>query len=69
MLEISYTLNLRQLLKIVHELKRYFWQKLKQKKTQNVSKVTIDKQVGSLVLEIGLGIVTIDDYGNYPSTD
>ncbi len=29
MLEISYTLNLGQLLKMVHELKIYLWQKMK----------------------------------------
>jgi hypothetical protein len=29
MLEISYTLNLGQLLKMVHELKIYLWQKIK----------------------------------------
>jgi hypothetical protein len=32
MLETSYTLNLGQLFKIAHELKRYLWQKLNQKK-------------------------------------
>jgi hypothetical protein len=50
MIEISYTLNLRQLLKIAAKLKRYLWQKLKPKKTPNVSKATTDKQVGYLVL-------------------
>jgi hypothetical protein len=43
MLEISYTLNLVQLLKIALELKRYMLQKLKPKKTQNVSKLSINK--------------------------
>jgi hypothetical protein len=43
MLKPNYTLNLRQLLKIAHELKRYLWKKLKQKKTQNVSKTTSEK--------------------------
>jgi hypothetical protein len=38
MLETSYILNLRQLLKIAPELKRSPWQKLKPKKTQNVNK-------------------------------
>ncbi len=46
MLEISYILNFGQLLKIVHELKKYLWQKLKPKKTRNVNKVTTKKQVG-----------------------
>jgi hypothetical protein len=40
MLETSYTLNLGQLLKIAAKLKKYFGQKLKPKKIQNVSKVT-----------------------------
>jgi hypothetical protein len=60
MLETSYTLNLGQLFKIAHELKWYLWQKLKPKKTQNVSTTTKDKQVGSLVLEIGIVVVTIN---------
>jgi len=41
------------------KFKRYFWQNLKLKKTQNVSKATIDKQVGSLVPEIKTIVVTI----------
>jgi hypothetical protein len=49
MLKISYPLSLGQLLKIVIELKRYLWYKLKPKKTQNLSITTKDKQVGSLV--------------------
>jgi hypothetical protein len=49
------------LLKIAPKLKRYLWQKLKQKKTQIVSKVTIEKQVGSSILEVGVAIVTIDN--------
>jgi hypothetical protein len=52
MLETSYTLSLGQLLKIAHELKRYLWQKLKLKKTQNVNKITLKKQVGSLIPEV-----------------
>jgi hypothetical protein len=62
MLESSYTLNLRQLLKIAPELKKYIYQKLKPKKTQNVSRVTIEKQVSSLVLEVGTIIVTINNH-------
>jgi hypothetical protein len=49
MLKTSYTLNLGQLFKIALELERYFWQKFKLKKIQNVSKTTIHKQVSSLV--------------------
>jgi hypothetical protein len=36
------------------------WQKLKQKKTQNVSKITTNKQIGYLVLEVGIVVVTIN---------
>ncbi len=43
MLETSYILNLGQLFKIAPELKKYLWQKLKQKKTQNANETTIDK--------------------------
>jgi hypothetical protein len=58
----SYTLNLGQLLKIIHELKRYLWQKLKPEKIQNVSKKTIEKQVGSLIPEVKTTVVTIDNH-------
>jgi hypothetical protein len=51
MLETSYTLNLGQLFNIAPKLKKYLWQKLKPKKTQNASKTTIEKQVGSSVPE------------------
>jgi hypothetical protein len=40
MLETNYTLNLGQLIKITPKLKRYLWQKLKPKKTQNVCRTT-----------------------------
>jgi hypothetical protein len=46
MLEKNYTLSLGHLLKIAPKLKRYLWQKLKLKKTHNLNRVTIDKQVG-----------------------
>jgi hypothetical protein len=62
MLETSYTLNLGQLLKIVFELKRYIWQKLKLEKTQNLSNVTKEKQIGFLVLEVGRVVVVIDNH-------
>jgi len=58
----SYTLNLGQLLKIIHELKRYLWQKLKPEKIQNVSKKTIEKQVCSLIPEVKTTVVTIDNH-------
>jgi hypothetical protein len=62
MLETSYILNLRQLLKITLESKRYLWQKLKLKKLHNVNKVTTDEQVGSLILEVRTATVIIDNY-------
>jgi hypothetical protein len=62
MLETSYTLNLGQFFLKAHELKRYFWQKLKPKKTQNVSKVTTEKQVGSLVPEVRIAAIAIDNH-------
>jgi hypothetical protein len=61
MLERSYNLNLGHLFKIAHELKKYLWQKLKLEKTQNVTKTTTDKQVGSLVLELGIVVIAIDN--------
>ncbi len=62
MLKTSYTLNLGQLFKIAHEFKIYLWQKLKLEKTQNLSRATIDKQVGSLVPEVGIVAITIDNH-------
>ncbi len=62
MLETRYTLILGQLLKIALELKRYLWQKLKPKKTQNLNTATTKKQVGSLVPEVGIAIITIDNH-------
>jgi hypothetical protein len=50
------------LLKIAHELKKYLWQKLNPEKTQNVNKVTTNKQVGSLVLEVGTIVVAINNH-------
>jgi hypothetical protein len=62
MLELSYTLNLGQLLKIAFELKRYLWQKLKPEKTQNVSRTITEKQVGSLVPKVRIVVVTINNH-------
>jgi hypothetical protein len=62
MLKINSTLNLKQLLKITPKLNKYLWQKLKLKKTQNVSKTTIEKQVGSLVTKVGTATITIDNH-------
>jgi hypothetical protein len=62
MLETSYTLSLRQLFKITLKLKKYLWQKLKLKKTQNVSRATIKKQVGSSIPKVGIGVVSINNH-------
>ncbi len=55
-------MNLGQLFKIAPKLKRYLWQKLKLEKTQNVSRATTEKQVGSSLLEVGTTIVAIDNH-------
>jgi hypothetical protein len=60
MLETSYTLNLRELFKIAPKLKRYLWQKLKPKKTQNVNKSTTKKKVGSSIPKVRITTITID---------
>jgi hypothetical protein len=38
------------------------WQKLKLEKTQNVSRATTKKQVGSLILKVGTPIAAIDNH-------
>jgi hypothetical protein len=60
MLEESYTLSLGQLLKIALEWKIYLWKKLKLEKVHNLSRKTIDKQVGSSVPEVKIVAITID---------
>jgi hypothetical protein len=50
------------LLKIALELKRYLWQKLKPRNTQNLSRTTTKKQVGSSVLGVGTIVVAIDNH-------
>ncbi len=62
MLETSYILSLGRLFKIASQLKRYLWQKLKLEKTHNVNTITIDKQDGSLVLEVGITVVAINNH-------
>jgi hypothetical protein len=62
MLETSYTLNLRRLLKIILKLKKYLWQKLKPKKIQNVNRTTIDKQVSFSVPKVGTYAIAIDNH-------
>ncbi len=56
MLKTSYTLNLGQLFKIILELKRHFWQKLKPEKTQNLSITTIEKKINFSIPEVGTTI-------------
>jgi hypothetical protein len=53
---------LGQLFKIAPKLKKYMWQKLKLEKTQNVSRATTKKQVGSLILKVGTPIAAIDNH-------
>jgi hypothetical protein len=62
MLEISYTLNLKHLLKIAPELERYIWQKLKPEKIQNLNRTTIDKQVSSSIPKARTTSVTINNH-------
>jgi hypothetical protein len=62
MLETNYTLNLRQLLKITFELKRYLSQKLKLEKTQNVSKATTNKHVDSSVPKVATTCVAVNNH-------
>ncbi len=49
------------MLKIAHELKKYFLPKLKLEKTQNSSRTTTNKQVGFLILEVGIAVVVINN--------
>jgi hypothetical protein len=62
MLEINYILDLGQLLRIALKLKKYLWQKLKPEKTQNLNRITTDKQVGSLVPKLRTIVVAIDNH-------
>jgi hydroxylamine reductase (hybrid-cluster protein) len=62
MLETSYTLSLGQLLVIAPDLKRYLWQKLKLEKTQNSSKATTEKQVGSSITKVGTVVIALNNH-------
>ncbi len=62
MLEITYTLNLGQLLKIIPKLKRYLWMKMKPNKRYNVPKIIIEKIVPFLVPKVTTTIITIDNH-------
>jgi hypothetical protein len=53
---------LGHLFKIAPKLKRYFWQKLKPEKTQNLSIATINKQVISLISKVGTIVVTTNNH-------
>jgi hypothetical protein len=53
---------LEQLFKIALELNKYLWQKLKPEKTQNLSKITTNKQVGFSMPKVGITIITIDNH-------
>jgi hypothetical protein len=50
------------LLEITPKLKRYFWQKLKLKKTQILSRTTIEKQVSSSVPEVRIAAIAINNH-------
>jgi len=62
MLKTSYILSLGQLLELTLELKRYFWQKLKLEKTLNLSRTTTKKQVGSLIPNVGIVVIAINNH-------
>jgi hypothetical protein len=62
MLETRYILNLGQLFKIALELKKCLWMKLKPEKTQNVSKATMEKQVGFSIPEVGTIVIVIANH-------
>ncbi len=51
-----------QLFKITHELNKYIWEQLKPKKTHNLSRATIDKQVGSSVPKVWTTTIAIVDH-------
>jgi hypothetical protein len=53
---------LGQLFKIVLKLKRYFWQKLKPEKIQNLSRITTKKLISSLIPKVRTVVVTIDNH-------
>ncbi len=50
------------MLKIALELKMYLWKKLKPKKTQNLNKTTMNKQVNYSILEVGTTVVVMDNH-------
>jgi hypothetical protein len=50
------------LLKIALEFKMYLWKKLKPKKTQNLNKTTMNKQVNYSILEVGTTVVVMDNH-------
>jgi len=61
LLETSYNLNLGQKLKMAPELKIYLWHKMKLDKPHNVAKKIIGKIGPSVVLEVAIIVVAIDN--------
>jgi hypothetical protein len=59
MLKTSYTLNLAQLFNIAPKFLKIFLAEVKPKKTQNLSRATINKQISSSILEVMIAIVVI----------
>jgi hypothetical protein len=62
MLETSFTLNLGQLLKIVHELKKYLRRKMKSNKPYIVYKIVTKKTITFVVSEVAIVTITIDNH-------
>jgi hypothetical protein len=52
MLEISYTLNLEQLIKIILELKKYLWQKFKANIPHMNTRVVNEKETMFVIRDI-----------------
>lgn len=62
MLKISYTLNLKQLIKIVPNQKKYMWQKLKVDKPQINIRTIILKATTSIILDINTITIIINNH-------
>jgi hypothetical protein len=62
MLKTIYILSLGQLFKIALELKQYLWQNLKLKKTKNLSKTTMKKQVDPSMPKVWTAGRVIDNH-------
>ncbi len=55
-------IDLGQLFKIILELKKYLWQKLKLNKTQNLSRTTTNKQVVFSISKVGTNTIAINNH-------